>query len=118
MRHSHLSQQNVDSTHAGTQIDPDWNTARPLLKRAFCIFINTLGEGMVAAVRGNEGKPCVFTTRAEAEREIADNMMTRLQEFMDGERDFDDAMTVEEYVMEVDQMPDGSIVTEDGSTFR
>ena len=75
-------------------------------------------QQIFAAVRGDEGKPCVFTTRAEAEREIADNMMTRLQEFMDGERDFDDAMTVEEYVMEVDQMPDGSIVTEDGSTFR
>ncbi len=29
-------------------------------------------------------------------------MMTRLQQFLNDERDFDDAMTVEEYVVEVD----------------
>jgi serine phosphatase RsbU (regulator of sigma subunit) len=84
---------------------------------AFCIYIDTIAEGTVPSVRDENDLPCVFATRLEAEREIADNMMSRLQEFMDGERDFDDAMTVEEYIVEVDVQPDGSIVDEDGNHF-
>ena len=61
--------------------------------------------------------PCVFATRVEAEREIADNVITRLQEFIDGEREFEDAMTVEEYIVDVDVLPDGSIVDADGNHF-
>ena len=69
------------------------------------------------SVRGEGDRPFVFDTRLEAEREIADFVMTRLQEFIDGHRDFDDAMTVEEYVVEVDVLPDGSIITEDVGRF-
>jgi hypothetical protein len=43
--------------------------------------------------------------------------MTRLQEFLDGERDFDDAITVEEYVVPVTLLADGSVVDEDGRRF-
>lgn len=84
----------------------------------FCVFIDTVGEGSVPSVRNGEGKPALFATRVEAEREIADLMMTRLQEFMDGQREFDDAMTVEEYVVEVDAQSDGAIITTNGHTFR
>jgi hypothetical protein len=84
---------------------------------AYCIFIDTLAEGTVPSVRNGADLPCVFATRAEAEREIADNLMTRLQEFMDGERDFEDAMTVEEYVVEIDVLPDGSILDANGNHF-
>jgi hypothetical protein len=80
----------------------------------YCVFIDTIGEGTVPAVRGDGGKPFVFTTRVEAEREIADNMMTRLQEFMDGEREFEDAITIEEYVDEVNVVADGSVIDLDG----
>jgi hypothetical protein len=83
----------------------------------FCIFIDTLCVGAVPSVRGAGDRPFVFDTRLEAEREIAEFVMTRLQEFIDGHRDFDDAMTVEEYVVEVDVLPDGSIITEDGGHF-
>ncbi|MDB5331642.1 MAG: hypothetical protein JWP03_2793 [Phycisphaerales bacterium] len=79
-------------------------------KPAFCVLINTFFEGTVPAVRDGDDRPCVFETRVEAEREIADNIITRLQEFLDGERDFEDAMTIEEYVAEVEVLPDGSIV--------
>lgn len=85
---------------------------------AFCIYITTVCEGPVPSVRDGNGKPCVFKTEVEAQREIADFVMTRLQEFIDGEdRDFEDAMTVEEYVVPVDVYPDGSIVDADGSRF-
>ena len=118
MRNSHSLNRNADGASQGNPTDPNSKAACAFRNRGFCIFIDTIGDGVVPSVTSDKGKTCIFATCSAAEREIADNMMTRLQEFMDGERDFDDAMTVEEYVMEVDQMPDGSIVTEDGSTFR
>ena len=83
----------------------------------YCIYIDTIFEGAVPAVRDAEGKPCVFATEAEAQREIVDNIITRLQEFIDSERDFEDAMTVEEYIAEVRVLPDGSIMDERGNHF-
>ena len=59
----------------------------------------------------------VFDTEVEAQREIVDNLMTRLQQFLDGERDFEDAITVEEYVVSVTLHPDGTITDEDGRCF-
>lgn len=86
-------------------------------RRGFCIYLNTFFQGPTLSVRDGEDMPCVFSTEAEAQREIADFMMTRLQEFMDGERDFHDATTVEEYVVPVTVNPDGSIIDEDGRRF-
>lgn len=87
-------------------------------RRGFCIIIDTLCEGAVPSVReGKENKPCVFATELEAQREIGDFMMTRLQEFMDGERDFEDATTTEEYIVEVEVLPDGSVIDTDGNRF-
>ena len=83
----------------------------------FCVYINTLLQGEVPSLFEGEGKYVVFATRLEAEREIADNAMTRLQQFLDGERDFDDAITVEEYVVGVDVLIDGSIIDENGNYF-
>ena len=86
---------------------------------AFCIYITTVCEGSVPSVRDGDGKPCIFKTEVEAQREITDFVMTRLQEFIDDEdRDFEDAMTVEEYVVPVDVYPDGSIVDAEGNCFR
>lgn len=84
---------------------------------AFCIYINTLVDGPVPSIRNGDGYPFVFATRNEAEREIAENAMDRLQEYLDGEREFDDAMTVEEYVVDVVVYPDGSISDEDDNFF-
>ena len=83
----------------------------------FCIYITTVCEESIPAVRDGDGKPCVFKTEVEAQREIADFVMIRLQEFIAGHRDFEDAMTVEEYVVPVDVYPDGSIVDADGNCF-
>jgi hypothetical protein len=82
-------------------------------RRAFCIYITTVCEGAVPAVFDGAGKPCVFDTEVEAQREIADNAITRLDEFVRGERDFEDAMTVEEYIVPVEVDQDGSIIGED-----
>jgi hypothetical protein len=86
-------------------------------RKGFCIYLDTFFQGPTLSVREGEGLPCVFDTELEAQREIVDNAMTRLQEFLDGERDFDDAITVEEYVVPVTLLPDGSVVDEDGRRF-
>jgi hypothetical protein len=68
-------------------------------------------------VRGEGGLPFVFDSRADAEREIVALMIDRLNEFLNGTRQFEEAITTEEYVVEVDVLQDGRISTEGGSTF-
>ena len=94
-------------------------------RSGFSIFIDTVFQGPVPSVieslptdpAGAPGRICVFATEREAQREIVENMIVRLQEFLDGERDFGDAVTLEEYVVPVDVLPDGSIVDADGNAF-
>ena len=83
----------------------------------FCIYIHTFFQGPVPTVLDETDKPCVFATEAEAHREIADYAIIRLEQFLNGERGFDDAITVEEYVVEVDVLPDGSITDAAGNHF-
>jgi len=91
----------------------DAKSSRP----GFCIYITTVCEGAVPSVRDEHGLPYVFDTEVEAQYEVIDNVMTRLQEFIDGQRDFEDAVTIEEYVVPVDVYPDGSVVDEFGYRF-
>jgi hypothetical protein len=90
--------------------------SRSELRNGFCIYINTFCQGQVPAVSDENGY-VVFETELEAQKEIVDGQMTRLQQFLDGERDFEDAMTVEEYIVPVTVHPDGVIVDEDGRRF-
>lgn len=95
-------------------------------RHGFCIFINTVFQGPVPSVREwiaddpceSEGEICVFATEREAQLEIVDFMMTRLRQFIDDEREFEDAITTEEYIVEVDVFPDGTIVDAHGNSFR
>jgi hypothetical protein len=83
----------------------------------FCVFINTFCQGPVPSILGEGDRPFVFATRVEAEREIAEYAILRLHQFMVGARDFEDATTIEEYVVEVDVLPDGSIIDESDNHF-
>ena len=86
------------------------------LQSGFCIYINTFCQGAVPVVSDENGY-CVFKTELEAQREIVDNQMARLQQFLDGERDYDDAIEVEEYIVPVTVHPDGVITDVDGNCF-
>ncbi len=61
--------------------------------------------------------PVVFPTELEAQREIADTQLTLIKQFLNGERDFHDAITTDEFVLPVDVWSDGSISTEDGRIY-
>lgn len=84
--------------------------------QGFCIFINTFCQGPVPVVSDENGY-IVFTTEMEAQREIVDNQIQRLQQFLQGERDFDDAIEVEEYIVPVTVNSDNTITDADGRTF-
>ena len=86
------------------------------LRNGFCIYINTFCQGPVPLVSDENGY-VVFETELEAQREIVDYQMTRLRQFLDGEREYEDAIEVEEYVVPVSVHPDGVIVDEDGLCF-
>lgn len=86
-------------------------------RSGYCIYINTLCQGPVPIVSDGEGRYVVFETESAAQREIVDNAMIRLQQFLDAERDFADAITVEEYVVPVSVHSDGTITDEAGNTF-
>ena len=88
----------------------------PKLRNGFCIYINTFCQGPVPSVSDGDGY-VVFETELEAQKEIVDFVITRLQQFVDGERDFVDAITVEEYVVPVTVHPDGVITDENGNCF-
>ena len=86
-------------------------------RSGFCIYINTLCQGPVPIWTDGEGRCVVLATEREAQLEIVDDLQLRLEQFLAGERDFDDAITVEEYVVPVTVHPDGVITDEDGNCF-
>lgn len=94
------------------------SSAVPETQSGYAIFIDTLCEGRVPLWRDGDNKPFFYTTQAEAERDIAEDLIRRLEDFLNGEREFEEAMTVEEYILPVDRLPDGSVVTEDGGHFH
>ena len=84
-------------------------------RRGYAIYINTVFQGAVPCVtefsaEGNHERICIFETEREAQLEIVDSLEIRLQQFKEGERDFEDAITVEEYVVAIEVLPDGTLV--------
>lgn len=86
-------------------------------QNAFCIFIDIVCEGRIPAWHNDNQMPVVYPTLEAAQREIADDLIERFGQFLEGERDFDDAMTVEDYILPVTILPDGSILDEEGNLF-
>lgn len=89
----------------------------PKLTSGFSIFIDTVYEGRIPAWHDEKGLPVVYPTIEAAQHEIADDMMEKLRQFLEGERDFEDAMEVEDYILPVNIFPDGSIVDLEGNRF-
>lgn len=80
--------------------------------------MDTFFQGPIPTVSDGDDKYIVFETELEAQKEIADYAMTRLQQFLDGERDFADAITVDEYVVAVTVHTDGTLTDENGNCFK
>src|SRR5690349_3078474 len=89
----------------------------PPVRAGYAIFRNYFFQGSVPACYDETDYPVVFATELEAQREIVVNHLTRVREFLDGEREFSDAMDVDEFVLPVEVWPDGSISIEGGRRF-
>lgn len=87
------------------------------VRDGYCIYIDSVVEGQTPLWWDEQGKPVVYDSVEAAQREIADDLIDRLEQFMRGERDFEDAITVEEYAVPVSVFADGSITDEDGNYF-
>ena len=83
----------------------------------FCIYITTVCEGPTPIEWKERNMPVVYPTLAEAQRVIVEDAIERMEQFLAGQRDFDDATTIEEYIMEVNVFPDGSIRDNNGNYF-
>lgn len=91
--------------------------ARQPTRSAYAIFTRTICEGLIPAWHDENNLPVVYGTELEAQCEIAEGLMEHLQQFLDGEREFDDAISSDDLILPVDVWPDGSISTEDGYFF-
>ena len=54
---------------------------------------------------------------AKARSEIAEMLVEHLNQFIAGERDFDDAISTDDFILPVEVWPDGTIQIEDGRRF-
>jgi hypothetical protein len=86
-------------------------------KQCFCIFLDTICEGRIPAWHDEKGFPVVYSTLEAAQREIADDVMEHLRQFLEGKREFEDAMEVEDYILPVIVLPNGSVRDADGNCF-
>lgn len=86
------------------------------VRSGYAIFCPTVFQRTMPACY-EEDYPVVFATELEAQREIADNQLIRIQQFLDGERDYGDAIATDEFVVPVDVWPDGRITIEGGRTY-
>ena len=87
------------------------------IRPGYAIFRLYLFQGATPACYDETNHPAVFASELEAQLEIADNQLTRLHELLDGERDFDDAVTIDEFVLPVNVWPDRRVSTRDGRLF-
>jgi hypothetical protein len=78
-------------------------------KRRWCIFINTFFQGQVPSCYDEDENPVVFAMREEAELEIIEFAVERIEQHLAGERDFDEAITIEEFVVPVEVLKDGTV---------
>lgn len=86
-------------------------------KQGFVVITPTLcqGDTMAWAIEDEEGVfPDVYDTEEEAWKEIADSMITELQQFVSGEREFEDtSFCTDEWVASYTEYEDGEILVHD-----
>lgn len=75
-------------------------------------------EGKILARRNETGGFLLNRTERQAQLEIADYTMIRIRQFQQGERDFEDALTAEDFIEPLNTRADGSFVDLDGNSYE
>jgi hypothetical protein len=84
---------------------------------AYCIFMDSVCEGKIPAWRSEDGRFLLHATEREAQLAIADDIMEKLRQFQVGERDFEDAIAIEDYIEPVSVRGDGTFCDLEGNSF-
>ena len=79
--------------------------------------MDTICEGKIPAWRNETGGFLLHSTERQAQLEIADYTMIRIRQFQQGERDFEDAFAVEDFIEPVTTRADGTFVDLDGKSY-
>lgn len=85
--------------------------------RGYALFEDDKPEVPKVSRYGEDGSPLVFFSEREAEKQIARITLVKMQRFMDGYGDFDEAMTMSVYYLPVEIDADGSVITAAGKRF-
>jgi hypothetical protein len=84
---------------------------------ANCIFMDTVCEVKIPAWRNELGGFLLHPNEREAQLEIADDIMERLFQFQQGEPDFEDALTVGDFIVSATTRDDGTFVDLDCNSY-
>lgn len=79
--------------------------------------MDTVCEGKIPARRNETGGFLLHSTERQAQLEIDDYTMIRIRQFPQGERDFEDAFAVEDFIEPVITRADGTFVDLDGNSY-
>ncbi|MDQ8187090.1 hypothetical protein [Pelagicoccus sp. SDUM812002] len=80
------------------------------VKEGYCIFIESLCEGLVPSVFDGDNKPVVFDSLVEAESEIEDYSTTRLEEATTEEEIAIYSEDTDEFVLSVKVLEGGRVI--------
>ena len=88
------------------------------MKQSFVIMTNTICQGDIIGCWTEDAVgnrvPCTFETEVDAWKEIANDMIEPLRQFIAGERSLEDTdFDCADWVVPVDVEDDGSILSED-----
>ena len=86
-------------------------------KYVFALFMNTVCQGPMPSWYDENGDPVTYQTRRKAQEEIADTQMEYWRQFMARERPFEDAANIDDCIVKVRRLADGTIQTKDGRIF-
>ena len=84
---------------------------------AFAIFQETICDGLVPTWRDENGFPVTYATEREAQIEVAELLIAQLEQFVAGEREFDDALVSGDIILPVTVCPSGTIQLKSGRRF-
>jgi len=77
--------------------------------KGYCVFVESMCEGLVPSVFDSDSRPVVFATRKEATAEIKDYEITRLAHATNDDEVSIYSADTEEFVLEVRLLENGSI---------
>jgi len=85
--------------------------------QGYCVFTDTLFQGLVPVERNEKGHWVVYKTEAQAEASIDEDSLELRRQFLAGERELEDGIESEDVVCKVRCLPDGAVVDEWGNCF-